>query len=191
MKRLATIVAVVILFLPAVSLGQEQRTNISTERKSIDWFYADANSQPKTLLLKLLQFTAPYPGYYQQTSLDTNGNALTARVVPDWAVQGSVNAKLDGALLGQIRQMLAQLNLPSTLAGLEPQQGQLHSAIVFYDGMIFCASITTDPFPRKSTQFWQFSTKSLWAPHGSGWMRLRRIRSRCGRLMATGKTEPA
>ena len=149
MKSLATIVAVVILFLPAVSLGQEQRTNISTERKSIDWFYADANSQPKTLLLKILQFTAPYPGYYQQTSLDTNGNALTARVVPDWAVQGSVNAKLDGALLAQIRQMLAQLNLPSTPAGLEQQHGQLHSAIVFYDGNDFLRFNYNGPIPAQ------------------------------------------
>src|ERR1051325_8696243 len=93
-----------VLFLPAVSLGQEQ----SVERNSIDWFYTAANCHPKTLLLKLLQFNAPYPGYYQETSVDANGTAFTARVVPNWAVQNSVDAKLDDALLAQIKQMLAQ-----------------------------------------------------------------------------------
>ena len=149
MKPLATIVALVIVFLPLISFGQEQRTNTLTERKSIDWFYADANSQPKTLLLKVLQFTAPYPGYYQQTSLDTNGNALTARVVPDWAVQNSANAKLDDALLAQVRQMLAELNAAATPAGVEPQQGQLHSAVVFFNGHDFLRLNYNGPIPAQ------------------------------------------
>ncbi len=124
---------VAVLFLPVISLGQEQ----SVERKSIDCFYTDANYHSKTLLLKLLQFNAPYPGYYQETSLDTNGTAFTARVVPNWAVQASVNAKLDDALLAQIRQMLAQVDVPSTPVAVEPRQGQLHSAFVFHDGQDF------------------------------------------------------
>ncbi|HEU4508145.1 MAG TPA: hypothetical protein VFR78_07910, partial [Pyrinomonadaceae bacterium] len=55
----------VVLFVAAIASGQEQRKDPPAERKSIDWFYADANQRPKTLLLKFLQFTAPYPGYYQ------------------------------------------------------------------------------------------------------------------------------
>jgi hypothetical protein len=121
-------------FFPVATSGQQQ---IAPERKPIDWFYEDANYHSKTLLLKVLQFTAPYSGYYQETSLDTNGNAFTGRMVPNWAVQNSANAKLDGALLAQIRQMLAQLSVPSTPAFLEPQQGQLHSAFIFYDGHDF------------------------------------------------------
>lgn len=140
---------VAVLFLPVISLGQEQRTNIPAEGKPIDWFYEDANYHSKTLLLKLLQFTAPYPGYYQETSLDTNGNAFTARIVPNWAVQASVNAKLNGAILAQIRQMLAPLNVPSTLAVLEPQHGQLHSAFIFYDGHDFLRLNYNGPIPAQ------------------------------------------
>ena len=64
---------VAVLFLPAIALGQEQRNDIPAERKSIDWFYIDADYRPKTLLLKLLQFTAPYPGYYHRTAISQVG----------------------------------------------------------------------------------------------------------------------
>ena len=136
---------VAVLFLPAISLGQEQ----SVERKSIDAFHADADQHAKPLLLKLLQFTAPYPGYYQETSLDTNGAAFTARIVPNWAVQASVYAKLDNALVTQIRQMLAQINVPATAAVLEPWQGQLHSAFVFHDGQDFVRFNYNGPNPAQ------------------------------------------
>ena len=139
---------VAVLFCPVISAAQEQRT-IPAERKSIDWFYEDANSHPKTLVMKLLQFNAPYPGYYQQTSLDTNGNALTARYVPNWAVQNSSYTKLNGALVDQIRQMLAQLNVPSTPAVLDPQPGQLHSAFIFYDGHDFLRLNYNGPNPAQ------------------------------------------
>ena len=123
-------VLVAVLLFPAISSAQEQV-------KSLDEFNRDANYHSKTLLLKLLQFSAPYPGFYQQTSLDSNGTAFTARVVPDWAVQNSINAKLNDGVLDQIRQLLAQLKLSATPAAVEPQRGQLHSAFVFYDGQDF------------------------------------------------------
>ncbi len=136
---------VVLLILPVISLGQEQ----SVEPKSIDSFHAAADYHSKTLLLKLLQFTAPYPGYYQETSLDTNGTAFSARVVPNWAVQASVSAKLNEALLVEIRQMLAQVNVPSTPAVLEPRQGKLHSAFVFHDGQDFVRLNYNGPNPTR------------------------------------------
>ena len=123
-------VLVAVLSLPAISSAQEQT-------KSLDEFNRDANYHSKTLLVKLLQFTAPYPGFYQQTYLESNGTAFTARIVPDWAVQNSINAKLNDALLDQVRQLLAQLKLSATPAAVEPQRGQLHSAFVFYDGQDF------------------------------------------------------
>jgi hypothetical protein len=119
---------------PPAAFGQRERANIPPERKPIDWFYQDANYHSKTLLLKVVQFTAPYPGYYQELSLDSNGNAFTGRIVPDWAIQGSENAKLENVLLNQIRRTLAHLNLPSASPVLEPQTGQVHTAFVFYDG---------------------------------------------------------
>ena len=141
--RVASIsVLVAVLLFPAISSAQEPT-------KSLDEFNRDANYHSKTLLLKLVQFTAPYPGFYQQTSLDSNGTAFTARVVPDWAIQNSINAKLNDALLDQVRQLLAQLKLSSTPAAVEPQRGQLHSAFVFYDGHDFLRLNYNGPVPEQ------------------------------------------
>ena len=140
---------VAVLFLPAISLGQEQKSNSPAERKSIDWFYEDAQHHSKTLVLKLLQFTAPYPNYYQETSLDINGSAFTGRIVPNWAVQASQNAKLSDELLAQIRQRLAELNVPSTPAALEPQAGLLHSAFIFNNGHDFVRLNFNGPIPSQ------------------------------------------
>jgi hypothetical protein len=126
-----------VLFLPVISFGQEQRTGMPADRNSIDWFEHDANNQYKTLLLKHLQFTGPYPGYYQATVLDTNGTAFTTRNVPNWAQQGSTAAKLNDALVAQIKHLLAQLNVPSTPEVVEPQPNRLHSAFIFYNGQGF------------------------------------------------------
>src|SRR5689334_3576366 len=125
---------VLALLLPMISVGQEQTTNRLLQRKGIDWFYADADSRPKNLLLKLLQFQAPYPGYYQQAVIASDGFAFTARNVPDCAVQNSAHAKLNPAVMAPVKQVLGQLSVPATAPAPKPQTGQLHSAFVFYDG---------------------------------------------------------
>ena len=137
------------LFLPAISMGQEQKGDAPTERKSIDWFHLDADYHPKTLILKHLQFIGPYPGHYQLTSVDTNGIAFSTRVVPNRGNKGTYHAKLDGALLAQIRQMLAQIKVPATPAVVEPRQGQLHSAFVFHDGHDFFRLNYNGPHPAQ------------------------------------------
>jgi len=128
---------------PLASLGQQQKATSPLERTPIDWFYEDANYHSNTLLLKSLQFTAPYPGFYQQLSLDTNGNAFTGQIVPNWAIQASQTAKLDVPRLDEIRRTLIGLTLGlgltlgSSLSLPEPQPGQLHTAFIFYDGKAY------------------------------------------------------
>ena len=132
--RIASILLpVIILFLPVISLGQEQRSGMP-ERNSIEWFRIDADFHTKPLLLKMLQFTAPYPGYYQQTGLNTDGTAFTARNVPNWAVQSSGHAILSDALLTQVKQMLAQIDFSPTPGFIEPEPNRLHTIFVFYNG---------------------------------------------------------
>lgn len=131
------------------------------ERKPIDWFYFDANYQSKKLLLKHLQFTAPFPGYYQQTYVDTDGNAFTCRNVPNWAMQGTMSAKLDDALLGQIRQMLAQLSVKSIPADLEPQSNRFHTAFVFHDGHEFRRVNFNGPNPPQIDAIMQILQKQF------------------------------
>ncbi|HEU4508667.1 MAG TPA: hypothetical protein VFR78_10545, partial [Pyrinomonadaceae bacterium] len=77
------------------------------------------------------------PGYYQQTILNKNGDAYTGRIVPNWSVQGAEVAKLDDALLAKIKQLLAELRVPSTPAVLKPVQGHRHSVFIFHDGRDF------------------------------------------------------
>jgi hypothetical protein len=116
------------------ALAQGEKAAAPAERKSIDRFNHDANYYSTGLILKCLQFTAPYPGYYQLTSLGIDGRAFTGRIVPDWAVQASESAKLDAPILDQIRGMLAHLYLPSEANEIEPQPGKLHGVFVFDDG---------------------------------------------------------
>ena len=140
MKRRASIIIVLaVLFLPVIALVQD--------RRSIDWFDYDANHHSKPLLLKLLQFTAPYPGFYYQTTVDTNGTAFTARNVPNWAMQNSRNAKLSDALLDQIKQLLAELNASTNAVVVEPESNRLHSVFVFYDGHDFLRLNYNGPNP--------------------------------------------
>jgi hypothetical protein len=120
--------------LSSLAVSQTRKAGTLPERNSMEWFNEAANFESKTLLFKVLQFTAPYPGYYEETSLDITGNAFSARIVPDWATQGIQSATLQSVRLNQVREMLLQLYLPATSTQLEPQAGQLHSAFVFYDG---------------------------------------------------------
>lgn len=157
-----SVAVLVVVLLPVTAWGQEQ-TTIAPERKPIDWFHEDANFHKKPLLIKLLQFTAPYPGYYQQTSLDTDGNAFTARNVPNWAMQGSSFAKLSDSQLTEIKQMLAQLNVPSTPETVEPQQNRLHSAFIFYNGHDFLRFNYNGPNPTQIDAIMELLKKEFMA----------------------------
>ena len=158
--RSASLLIVVFLF-PVAAFCQEGQRNTPSDPKPIDWFYEDANRDSKKLLLKLLQFTAPYPGYYTEIFVDTDGNAFSARIVPDWAVQSSVNAKLDEALLVQIRQMLAHLSVPSSTSIDLQLQGQLHTAFVFYDGHELKRLVYNGPNPSQIDEVLQVLHKQF------------------------------
>jgi hypothetical protein len=143
----ALLLALSLFLRPSVAPGQKApapRTSNSRE-----WFNEDAVHHPNSLLLKFLQFTAPYPGFYQKLTLDGNGNAFTARIVPDWAIQGSVGAKLDGILLDQIKQKLSHLNLAPDPPQLEPREGQLHTAFIFCDGIAYGRYDFNGPLPAQ------------------------------------------
>lgn len=122
---------------PSVALSQHKKTSDLPERNSIEWFNQAANSKSELVLFKLLQFTAPYPGYYQETSLNMIGGAFSARIVPDWATQAVHSANLESVALKQIRELLSQLSLTNTPTQPEPQAGVMHSALLFYDGSAY------------------------------------------------------
>ena len=132
----ASLCLALLLFL-AGSPVQKQESKITLNGNSIERFYQAADHHSDTLLLRTLQFTAPYPGFYQALSLDSNGRAFTARIVPDWAIQASKTANLESDRQEQIRQMLVHLTIASCPSPPEPQPGELRTALVFYNGKTF------------------------------------------------------
>src|SRR5215471_5422170 len=125
------------LLFPAGSRSEQQESAVTLRKNTIERFYEAADHRSDTMQLKALQFTAPYPGYYQELSLDNNGGAFTARIVPDWAVQNSQTAKLESDRQEQVRQMLAHLTIAPGPSPPEPQPGELRTALVFHNGKTY------------------------------------------------------
>ena len=132
----ASLCLALLLFL-AGSPVQKQESKITLNGNLIERFYQAADHHSDTLLLRTLQFTAPYPGFYQALSLDSNGRAFTARIVPDWAIQASKTANLESDRQEQIRQMLVHLTIATGPSLPEPQPGELRTALVFYNGKTY------------------------------------------------------
>jgi hypothetical protein len=140
-----------LLLFPSNSLAQEQQRKDALEREgnSIEWFKEEAANNREPLLVKALQFTAPYQGFYQRLSLDNEGNAFTAQIVPNWAIQGSVGARLDETSLARIKQALGQLSITQAATSASPQPGQLYTAFVFYDGKGYVRCDFSGPLPQQ------------------------------------------
>ncbi|MEW6131386.1 MAG: hypothetical protein AB1757_30435 [Acidobacteriota bacterium] len=112
----------------------QQKSESSQHNLSIKLFNAVADHHSDTLLFKALQYTAPYPGYYQELILNKDGSAYNARVVPDWAVQDSKGAKLSESQLDEIKQVLVMLNLKPASSMPTPSPGVVHTVFVFDGG---------------------------------------------------------
>ena len=66
---------------------------------------------PGELLLRMLQFEAPYPGHFQELRLYRDGVALTFRNVPNGARQGSHSARLRQDVFNAVQRKLDALDL--------------------------------------------------------------------------------
>ncbi|MDT5124122.1 MAG: hypothetical protein QOC96_3604 [Acidobacteriota bacterium] len=120
-----------------VSHAQEQKTEIIPRSNPIEWFNEAAGYHPDTLLFKALQYTAPYPGYYQELTVGKNGHAFTGRVVPNWAVQASSTATLGDFQLDEVKRMLMVFANSPQRSATKPKDGELYTAFVLFDGKTY------------------------------------------------------
>src|SRR3954470_17308241 len=99
---IASLFLALLLYAPNCP-AQDETPELRWNNNSIEWFNEAANFHQEGLLFKALQYEAPYPGFYQATTLTRNGIAFAGRVVPNWAVQNSIGAKLDDQQLEQVK----------------------------------------------------------------------------------------
>lgn len=118
------------------AFGQAEKAKPYAERAPIDWFSEAANYRSDTLLVKSLQFTAPYAGQFFETSAERNGHVFSGGI-SSFSTNASQAGTLDPTLLSQLRLMLAELHFPAAQTPIEPKPGQLHTAFIYFDGIAY------------------------------------------------------
>lgn len=116
--------------------AQEQKflfDDWSKYQKSMERFNSLADFHNEILIFKLLQFTAPFGGGYRETFLNNDGTSHSARISPR-AGRGSGYTKLNKSQIEEINQKLSEFISKGYSRDLQPQDGKLYSAFVFYDG---------------------------------------------------------
>jgi hypothetical protein len=151
------------LLLSAVfCLAQEKpRQSSNLNEPSLRWFEDDANSHGGTLLFKSLEYAAPYSGLYFELILDKEGNAFMARVVPNWAVQGSRRGKLSAGQLEEVRRMLAAPYFRSTPSPMKPKSGERYTAFVFLRGSDYARYDYSGPLPAEVREAVEFVSAEI------------------------------
>jgi hypothetical protein len=102
---------------------------------------------PGELLLRVLQFDAPYSGYFQELRLYRDGRALTFRNVPNWAKQASQGATLKESALATVRRSLAAADLSGYSASSMPQPTGKHTVLILFDGHAYQRRNFNGPLP--------------------------------------------
>ena len=102
---------------------------------------------PGELLLRMLQFNAPYSGFFQELRVYWDGRALTFRNVPNWAKQNSQGASLKESELAAVRRSLSAADLSGYSASSMPEPAGLHTVLIFFDGHAYQRRNFNGPLP--------------------------------------------
>jgi hypothetical protein len=104
-------------------------------------------SVPGEMLLRMLQFDAPYSGFFQELRIFRNGTALTFRNVPNWAKQASHFASLNQSDLATVRRGIAAADLSGYTPSLKPQPTGQHTVLIYFDGQAYQRRNFNGPLP--------------------------------------------
>jgi hypothetical protein len=150
MKRQIPRAAHVLVALVLVALGCQSKTDLRTAGaastpRSLTEPDFDASSEvrvaktmvPGELLLRMMQFDAPYRGYFQELRLYRDGLAVTFPNVPNSAPQVSHRGTLGKSALAQVQRRLATVDLTGYSASSEPEPAGLHTVLIFFDGRAY------------------------------------------------------
>jgi hypothetical protein len=147
MKRYALLFLALWLLVLSCLAQDKQQSSTGLDGSSLRWFEDDANRRQDTLLFKSLEYTAPYAGLYFELRLDKDGNAFTARIVPNWAVQNSRHGKLTAEQIEEVKRMLAAPYFQSPTSPGAPERGERYTAFVFFKGGDYARSDYSGPLP--------------------------------------------
>jgi len=98
------------------------------------------------LLLRMLQFDAPYPGYFQELQLYRNGQAVTFRNAPR-AYQNSSSTTLRESAFAEVRRNLAAVDLNRYSTSFELRPSGLHTVLILFDGHAYQRRHFIGPLP--------------------------------------------
>jgi hypothetical protein len=104
---------------------------------------------PGELLLRMLQFEAPYRGYFQELRLYRDGVVLTFRNGPNSALQNSHNTKLGQNALDAVQRKLDALDLSGYSASSGTEPAGLHTMLIYFDGRAYQRRNINGPLPPR------------------------------------------
>lgn len=130
------------------TMAQTQKDPLLEFQESIAYFNQIANSNSKTLVFKLLQFTAPFRGGYHETYLDKSGYSYSVRVGP-FARQAQRNADLTKSKVKEIKKDLLDIGSKYCVRNPGSQDGQPYSSLIFKKGQKFLRCDFTGKIPDK------------------------------------------
>ena len=146
------------LSLTVVSCQSNPRINetqVSSSSQNLSQSDFDASAEvkaakvtaPGELLLRTLQFEAPYRGYFQELRLYRDGMVRTFRNGPNSALQNSHNASLGQAALAAARRKLEGFDLSGYSASSGPESAGLHTVLIYFDGRAYQRRNINGPLP--------------------------------------------
>src|SRR5688572_389771 len=108
---------------------------------------AAKESAPGELLLRTLQFEAPYRGYFQEVRLFREDVVRKFRNAPNSALQNSHNASLGQGELAAVRRKLEGFDLSGYSASSGPEPAGLHTVLISFDGRAYQRRNINGPLP--------------------------------------------
>lgn len=104
---------------------------------------------PGELLVRTLQFEAPYRGYFQELRLYRDGMARTFRNGPNSGLQDSHNASLGQDALAAVQRKLEGFDLSGYSASSGPEPTGLHTVLIYFDGRAYQRRNINGPLPPR------------------------------------------
>ena len=132
MEQFLLLVAALFLTTQSSFTQERQEALNFPNNPELKEFNDAANSHQDDLLFKALWYTAPYSRLHYALGVARSGFAYPGREVPP-AHQDARSGRLSEEQMEEIRRMLRDPRLRPSTVPLKPQEGEIHTAIVFFN----------------------------------------------------------
>jgi hypothetical protein len=137
---------------PAINETQVPSRSQSLSQPDFDAFAEVKEAKvtaPGELLLRTLQFEAPYRGYFQELRLYRDGMVRTFQDGPKSSLQNSHNARLGQNALAAVQRKLEGFDLSDYSASSGPERAGLHTVLIYFDGRAYQRRNINGPLPPR------------------------------------------